>query len=571
MTKQLRLILVIAILASFVTFLDGSVVGVALPSISKELGGGLLTQQWVNDAYLITLGTLILAAGSLSDIFGRKKILVVGLYGFLVASVLCALSPTSEVLILSRALQGIAGALLVPSSLALIISHFSGKQQSKAIGTWTAWTGIAFIVGPLIGGLMVDFASWRLVFAINILPITVALIMLRLLHINTETTERKRVDVVGIILGVIALGGIVYALIEQGHYGWQNPLVYGTFLLGIVALLRFLIHERRTAQPMLPLDLFTARNFSVGNLATFFIYAALSLQGFLLVIFLQQTAHYSAVAAGLTTIPITIIMFLLSSRFGALAGTHGPRLFMAIGPTIAGCGALLMLRVGLPAQYVSELLPGIILFGLGLSITVAPLTSAILGSIQSSQAGIGSAINNAVSRIAGLIAVAAIGIFIGTSVSLDGFHIGISICAGLLVLGGIISALGIVNPRIDRYNKATNNHYQGGMMARIHELQSSATQLRTQAQVKLSEADASRAKATSFTSPEEFSQAQNYNDAAMKAQQEAQALIDQAIGYEKQAIELEQQVQQLTKQQTDLQVSTQEQIDKLDEQKKALQ
>jgi EmrB/QacA subfamily drug resistance transporter len=445
MTKQQRLILVIAILASFVTFLDGSVVGVALPSIGKQLGGGLLTQQWVNDAYLITLGTLILAAGSLSDIFGRKKILVVGLYGFLVASILCAISPTSEILIFARALQGVAGALLVPSSLALIISHFSGKAQAKAIGSWTAWTGIAFVVGPLIGGLMVDLASWRLVFAINIIPIAAALIMLRLLHIPTETTDRKRVDVIGIILGVVALGGIVYALIEQGHYGWQNPLVYGSFLLGIVALLRFLVHEHQTAQPMLPLELFQTRNFSVGNLATFFIYAALSLQGFLLVIFLQQTAHYSAVAAGLTMIPITIIMFLLSPRFGALAGVYGPRLFMGIGPIVAGCGALLMLRVGLPAQYLTELLPGIILFGLGLSMTVAPLTSAILGSIKSTQAGIGSAVNNAVSRIAGLIAVAAIGIFIGTSVSLDGFHIGIAICGGLLILGGVISALGIVN------------------------------------------------------------------------------------------------------------------------------
>lgn len=447
MTQQLRLVLIIAILASFVTFLDGSVVSVALPAIDRQLGGGLVTQQWVNDAYLITLGTLILAAGSLSDIFGRKKILTIGLYGFLVASILCAVSPTSEILILSRALQGIAGALLVPSSLALIISHFEGKAQSKAIGTWTAWTGIAFVIGPLIGGLMVDFASWRLVFALNIIPISLALVMLRSLHIKSEASNKKRVDMLGIVLGVLSLGGIVYALIEQSHYGWQNPLVYGPLSLGIIALVSFLVHEHRTPQPMLPLSLFSIHNFSVGNVATFFIYAALSLQGFLLVIFLQQTAHYSAVAAGLTTIPITIIMFLLSSRFGALSGTYGPRLFMAIGPILAGCGALLMLRVGLPTEYFTQILPGIILFGLGLSITVAPLTSAILGSIKSSQAGIGSAVNNAVARIAGLLAIAAIGIFIGTNVSLDGFHIGISICAGLLILGGLISAFGIVNPK----------------------------------------------------------------------------------------------------------------------------
>ena len=447
MTQQLRLVLIVAILASFVTFLDGSVVGVALPSIGKQLGGGLVTQQWVNDAYLITLGTLILAAGSLSDIFGRKKMLVIGLYGFLVASVLCAVSPTSEMLILSRALQGIAGTLLVPSSLALIISSFEGKAQSKAIGSWTAWTGIAFVIGPLIGGLMVDFASWRLVFAINIIPISLALVMLRSLHIKSEASNKKRVDIPGIILGILSLGGIVYALIEQGHYGWQNPLVYGSLITGFIALVSFVVHERRTPQPMLPLILFSTRNFSVGNVATFFIYAALSLQGFLLVLFLQQTAHYSAVAAGLTTIPITIIMFFLSSRFGVLSGTYGPRLFMAIGPILAGCGALLMLRVRLPTEYFTQILPGIIVFGLGLSMTVAPLTSAILGSIKSSQAGIGSAINNAVSRIAGLIAIAAIGIFIDSDVSLAGFHIGITLCAGLLIFGGIISWIGITNQK----------------------------------------------------------------------------------------------------------------------------
>jgi len=445
MTKQQRLILLVAILASFVTFLDGSVVGVALPSISAQLGGGLLIQQWVNDAYLITLGTLILAAGSLSDIFGRKKILVFGLYGFLITSILCAISPTGEFLIISRALQGIAGALLVPSSLAMIISAFSGPAQSKAIGTWTAWTGIAFVIGPLIGGLMVDLISWRLVFAINIIPIAVALILIRMLDIKVDHATKRRVDILGIALGIVALGGIVYALIEQGHYGWNSPLIFGTFIAGIASMAAFLWHERRTPQPMLPLDLFKTQNFSVGNVATFFIYGALALQGFLLVIFLQQTAHYTAVQAGLSSVPITIIMFLLSSRFGALSGRFGPRLFMALGPIVAGLGVLLLLRVGIPANYWTGLLPGIVLFGLGLSITVAPLTSAILGSISAAQAGIGSAINNAVSRIAGLLAIAAIGIFIGTSVSLDGFHLGLVICAGLLIFGGIISAVGIRN------------------------------------------------------------------------------------------------------------------------------
>ncbi|MDB5161825.1 MAG: Transrane efflux pump [Candidatus Saccharibacteria bacterium] len=439
-----RLVLIIAILASFVAFLDGSVVGVALPAISRDLGGGLLIQQWVNDAYLISLGTLILAAGSLSDIFGRKKIVNVGLIGFLVTSILCAVAQTGEILIISRGLQGIAGALLVPSSLALIISTFKGIEQSKAIGRWTSWTGIAFIIGPLVGGLMVDLLSWRLVFAINVIPIVISLVLLKRLEIE-DTRTRKSIDVPGIILGAIGLGGIVYALIEQGNYGWNSPLIWGTFAAGIAAMIWFIFHERRTKEPMLPLELFHVQNFSVGNLATLFIYAALALQGFLIVIFLQQVAGYPATLAGLVSLPITIIMFFLSSRFGALSGKYGPRLFMAVGPIVAGLGTLYMLSVNVPTIYWTQLLPGIILFGLGLSITVAPLTSAILGSIQSSQAGIGSAINNAVARIAGLLSIAVIGLFIGNTITLSGFHVGIVLCSALLILGGIVSALGIQN------------------------------------------------------------------------------------------------------------------------------
>ena len=446
MKTREKLVLLIAILSSFVAFLDGSVVGVALPQISEHLGGGLLTQQWVNDAYLITLGTLILAAGSLSDIFGRKKIITIGLYGFLITSLLCAIAPTAEVLIVSRALQGIAGALLVPSSLALIISAFSGVEQAKAIGRWTAWTGIAFIIGPLVGGLLVDFASWRWIFVINVIPIAIALVLLKRLTFVEEMKERAKVDVLGIILGALGLGGIVYALIEQGSLGWSSPVIWVTFVTGVALLIAFVLHERRAKQPMLPLNLFSVRNFSVGNIATFFIYAALSLQGFILVIFLQQVAGYSATAAGLVSLPITFIMFFLSSKFGALSGKYGPRLFMAAGPIIAGLGVLYMLTVTVPTNYWTQLLPGIILFGLGLSITVAPLTSAILGSIKSAQAGIGSAINNAVSRIAGLLAVAVIGVFVGTSLTLSGFHTGMIICAVLLIAGGIVSAIGIKNP-----------------------------------------------------------------------------------------------------------------------------
>ncbi len=445
MTTKQRTVLIVATLGSFVAFLDGSVITVALPQISEQLGGGLIVQQWINDAYLITLGTLILAAGSLSDIFGRKKILMYGLIGFLVTSLLCAVAMNPVWLIIARGLQGIAGALLVPSSLALIISAFHGKEQSKAIGRWTGWTGIAFIIGPLVGGLLVDLLSWRLVFAINIIPIVIALTYAAKLAVSEEAKQKVTFDSLGAVLGAVGLGGVVFALIEQGNLGWSNPIVWGSFATGLVSLIVFVFHEKQTAQPMLPLNLFTNQNFSVGNAATFMIYAALALQGFLLAIFLQQVAGLTATASGLASLPITIIMFFLSSRFGALSGKYGPRLFMAAGPVVAGLGTLYMSGANVPVNYWIEILPGILLFGLGLSITVAPLTSAILGSIKSSQAGVGSAVNNAVSRIAGLLSIAMIGLVIGTSVTREGFMAGLIVCSTLLALGGLLSALGIRN------------------------------------------------------------------------------------------------------------------------------
>ncbi len=448
MNKQQRLVLLVSILASFVAFLDGSVVNVALPAIVRDLGGGLVVQQWVVDAYLITLGSLMLVAGSFSDLFGRRKVLSIGLIGFAVTSTLCALAPTGNFLIVSRALQGIAGALLVPSSLALIISAFSGKAQGKAIGTWTAWTGISFIVGPLLGGALIDVFSWRLIFAINLLPIAVTLWLMRGLVQPEREHKAVRIDWLGVIFGVVGLGGPVYGLIEQSHYGWSSPSVYLPIGIGALLFGFFLWYEKKSPAPMLPLKLFAIRNFRTGNLATTSIYAGLSVATFLIVIFIQQVDGYSALAAGLALLPVTLIMFLLSPRFGALAGIYGPRLFMAAGPLIGAAGFLYMLRVGHPISYWTQLFPGVLLFGIGLSVTVAPLTAAVLGSIDSRQAGIASAINNAISRVAGLLAIAGIGAVVGPNITLSGFHRGVIMTASLLILGGVISAIGIQNDNL---------------------------------------------------------------------------------------------------------------------------
>lgn len=446
MTRPQRIVLAVSILASFVAFLDGSVVNVALPAISRNLGGGLIIQQWVVDAYLITLGSLILLAGSLSDLFGRRRIMTAGLIGFGITSLLCAGAPSGAVLIGARALQGVAGALLVPSSLAMIIDRFSGQAQGKAIGTWTAWTGIAFIVGPLLGGFLVDTASWRWIFVINILPIAVCLWLLGLLK-GQERTQKARLDVIGALLCSLGLGASVFGLIEQPHFGWGSPVIFAPLGLGLLALAVFIWYEKNNPIAMLPLSLFKVRNFRVGNMATLTIYGGLSIATFLIVIFLQQVGGYSAFAAGLALLPVTIIMFVLSPRFGALSGKYGPRLFMAAGPLLAAAGFLLMLRVETKVNYWSQLLPGVLVFAVGLSATVAPLTSAVLGDVDKDRAGIASAVNNAIARIAGLLTIAFVGVIVGSHLDLAGFRRAIVVTALLAMAGGITAAIGITNNR----------------------------------------------------------------------------------------------------------------------------
>jgi EmrB/QacA subfamily drug resistance transporter len=456
-TRSQRLTLVAAILGSGIAAIDGSIVNVALPAIERDLGGGLPAQQWVSNAYLLSLGSLILIGGSLGDIYGERRVFAIGVAAFGVLSLACALAPTIDVLIGLRALQGAAGALLTPSSLAIIVAAFSPKERGAAIGSWTAWGGIAAIAGPLAGGWIVDQVSWRWIFALNVPLVAATMLLIFAAVPRTAVTTGRRVDVSGATLCVVGLGGLVFGLIEQPRYGWGSLTIDIPLVVGFVALASFLAYERRVEQPMLKLELFGRRNFAVGNLETLTMYAGLSILFFFLVIFLQQVAGYTALRSGLTTVPVTVVMFALSRRFGALADRYGPRLFMGAGPLLAAAGVLLLLRAGMRTSYLTDLLPGLLVFALGLSMTVAPLTATVMADANENDAGIASAINNAVARVAGLVGISVIGVvvagmlagdtFARNAASVHAFHVAIAVCAALIAAGGVAGAVGIVNPR----------------------------------------------------------------------------------------------------------------------------
>jgi EmrB/QacA subfamily drug resistance transporter len=457
MTRSQRTTLVAAILGSGIATIDGTVVNVALPTIERDLGGGLPAQQWVANAYLLALGSLILIGGSLGDIYGERRVFAVGAASFGLCSVACALAPTTETLIAARGLQGVAGALLVPSSLAIIVAAFSAEERGAAIGTWTAWSAISSLVGPLAGGLIVDQLSWRWIFALNVPFVALTLLLVRSAVPRTSRAPTRRVDVVGAVLCALGLGGFVFALIEQPRFGWSSPAIFVPLVGGVVAFAVFLAYERRIAEPMLELELFGRRNFAVGNLETLTMYAGLAVLFFFLTIFLQQVVGYSALESGLAVLPVTLVTFALSRRFGALADRYGPRLFMGGGPLIAASGLLLLLRTGTHTGYVADLLPALLLFSFGLSMTVAPLTAAVLADADETDAGIASAINNAVARVAGLVGVSVVGVIVAGTLAGDtlaandesvrAFHQAVVIGAALVGAGGIAAAIGIRNPR----------------------------------------------------------------------------------------------------------------------------
>ncbi len=499
-TSVKRLTLVACILGSGIALLDGTVMNVALPTIQRALGGGLAAQQWVVNGYLLTLGSLILIGGSLGDLYGERRVFALGVSGFGVASLGAALAPGIAALVAARAVQGIFGALLVPSSLAVIVNTFPASEQGKAIGSWTAWGAIFGVLGPLAGGELLAIASWRWIFLINV-PLVIGCVSLILFAIPRSAPREpgaRRIDYPGALLCAAGLAGPVFALIEQPRLGWSSSAVIVPLISGALLLGAFTLYESRAPDPMLPLGLFRRRNFSVGNIETLAMYAGLSILFFFLVLFLQQIGGYSPLKSGLTMLPVTVIMFLSSRRFGALADRFGPRFFMGAGPLVGAAGLLLFQRVGLKVDYVSEVLPALLVFSLGLSMTVAPLTAAVLAGAEK-EAGIASGVNNAIARVAGLLGTAAVGAAVATSfgsalderlngktlgaaaraaviqakklplgrpdvhglpsaqarvltraaeeASLHSFHLGLAIAAALVAVGGIAGALGIRNPR----------------------------------------------------------------------------------------------------------------------------
>ena len=449
-SSVLRWTLVASILGSSMAFVDGSVVNVALHYITDDLGGGLAAQQWIVDAYLLTLGALILVGGSLGDIFGELRVFAIGVAAFGGASVLCAAAPDSTSLIVFRGVQGVAGALLTPASLAMLTATFSGTARGAAIGQWTAWSGISFVIGPTIGGWLIDQTSWRVIFLINI-PIALATLMLvlRLGGIRQSRRQDLRVDLPGAVLCTAGLGLLVAGFIEQPSRGWSDPLVSGGIAGGFVLLAVFVLYEVRAPMPMLPLHLFRLRNFSVTNVETLAVYGALSGLSLFLTLFLEEFGGYTAFRAGVALLPITVVMFFLSPRTGKLAMRWGPRLFMSVGPLIAGAAVLAYARFPEQPSYWIDLLPALLVFSVGLSLTVAPLTTTVLADADAGDAGVASGVNNAVARIGGLLAVAVLGIAAsegGQHLTAHGFHLTMVVVAALLVCGGLIGAVGIRNP-----------------------------------------------------------------------------------------------------------------------------
>lgn len=449
-TVQARWVLFATVLGSALAFIDATVVNVALPTIGEDLDSGLGGLAWTVNAYTLSLASLILLGGSLGDRFGRRRIFQIGVAWFAVASLLCGIAPNIETLVVARVLQGIGGALLTPGSLAILQASFRQQDRSRAIGAWSGLAGIAGAAGPFLGGWLIQAASWRWVFLIN-LPVAVLVMVVTRNHVpeSRDVTAAGKVDVSGAILGAVALGSITYALITWQSAGLDAPEVIAGWLIGIFAAIGFVVRERMAKDPMLPLTVFASPVFRATNLVTFAVYAALGGVFFWLVLTLQVVVGFDPLQAGIALLPITVILLLLSARIGALSERIGPRTPMTVGPLLASLGVAWMSQIGAESSYWIDILPPVSLFGLGLAFTVAPLTATVLAAAPNQHAGLASGVNNAVARVAGLLAVAVLPLVVGLSgedytvpALLDpAFTTAMSVCAALLAVGSLLALL----------------------------------------------------------------------------------------------------------------------------------
>lgn len=444
LVRHKKLLALIAVtIGSSTAILDGTVVNLALPKIADEFGAGLSQQQWTADAYLLSLSALILVGGSLGDIYGRKKIYLIGTVGFGLSSLACALAPTVEALIVLRFVQGVFGALMVPGALSIITTMFRGRERSIAIGHWTAWSSIAVIAAPFVGGAILAVASWRWIFLINVPLIAICSLLARATVDESKSSRTRRIDWLGVGLIATGLALLTYGLIEGPVQAW-SPASFTAPAIAIAAVVfvAFLWWESRSRDPLVPLRLFGSRTFSGANAMTFLMYGSLGGFGFALVLYLQEQLGYSPVVAGLTLLPISIGLMLFSSKIGALAAQHGARFFMTAGPIISGVGIALLYSLQPGANYWAEVLPATLIFSLGMVLLVAPLTSVVMSAGNEHDSGIVSGINNAVARAAGLIVVAMLGLM-GHGVA--SYHFAIVLCAILAIGGGVVSFFTIKN------------------------------------------------------------------------------------------------------------------------------